>query len=380
MIQARDKAEENDRLKSAFLANMSHEIRTPMNGILGFTELLKTMKLNGKEKQHYIQIIEKSGNRMLNIINDIISISRIEAKQAEILISNTNINEQVEYIYNFFKPEAKQKKLHLSIKKALPANKVFISTDREKLYAILTKLVKNAIKFTPAGFIEVGYEVKSKFVEFFVKDSGFGIPSEQKNNIFERFRQGDESLHRDYEGSGLGLAISKAYVEMLGGKIWVESEPGQGSTFRFTLPDLGEIEETEHLQTDEVQEIIPNQKLKIMVVDDDEDSRVLLSQMLRVFESQIIQVTSGLEAVLTCRYNPDIDLILMDIQMRGMDGLEATRQIREFNKEVIIIAQTALALNGDRELAIDAGCNDYISKPIRHTILKDLVHHHVSVL
>ncbi len=383
MINAKWKAEENDRLKSAFLANMSHEIRTPMNGILGFTELLKSMDLTGTEKQNYIQIIEKSGNRMLNIINDIVDISRIEAQQIEVVTSNINVSEQLDYIYNFFKPEAEQKSLRLTVKNSLPENEAFISTDCEKVFAVLTNLVKNAIKYTKSGFVELGCEVKGDFLEFYVKDSGAGIPDEQKDFIFERFRQGNDSLNRNYEGSGLGLAISKAYVEMLGGRIWVESSPdnhrdGEGSTFRFTLPNLRVVEKVEELQTVVAEEIMLDSKLKFLVVDDDETSRILAGLMLKTFNGQIIQVTSGHEAVVICRNTPDIDLILMDIHMPGMDGYETTRQIRSFNKEVIIIAQTAFALNGDREDAINAGCNNYISKPINRKELLELVSKHLS--
>lgn len=220
-----------------------------MNGILGFTNLLKKMNVRSEDYQTYIQIIETSGIRMLNIINDIISISRIEAQQTEVLIATTNINEQLEYIYSFFKLEATQKKLHLSVRKGLPNNKAIVSTDREKVYAILTNLVKNAIKFTSSGFVEFGYEVRNGLLEFFVKDSGIGIANEQKEILFERFRQGNNSLNRNYEGSGLGLAISKAYVEQLGGEIWVKSALGQGSTFYFTLLDLGEKKPAVEIQT-----------------------------------------------------------------------------------------------------------------------------------
>jgi PAS domain S-box-containing protein len=236
LIKAKNKAEESDRLKSAFLANMSHEIRTPMNGILGFTDLLKETKLTGDQQLEYINIIQKSGSRMLNIINDIISISKVESGQIEVSVSDTNINEQVEYIYTFFKPEAEQKNLHFSFKNSLPINEAIIKTDREKVYAILTNLVKNALKFTKTGSIKFGYEVKGEILEFFIKDTGIGIAKAQKELIFERFRQGNESSIRNYEGAGLGLSISKAYVEMLGGKIWLKSEEGKGSTFYFTLP------------------------------------------------------------------------------------------------------------------------------------------------
>lgn len=221
LICAKEKAEESERLKSAFLANMSHEIRTPMNGILGFTELLKNMDLSGEQQLHYISIIEKSGTRLLNIINDIICISKIESEQITATMADTNINELMEFIHNFFMPEINQKKLHFSNHNTLPDKEAVIITDREKVYAILTNLVKNAIKFTQSGFIETGYKVKNGFIEFYVRDSGHGIAKEQLEYIFERFRQGSESLTRNYDGAGLGLSISKAYVEMLGGKIWI---------------------------------------------------------------------------------------------------------------------------------------------------------------
>lgn len=236
LLAAIHKAEESDRLKSAFLANMSHEIRTPMNGILGFTELLKEPKLSGEEQQKYIDIIEKSGDRLLSIINDIISLSKIEAGQTEVTLVQTNINEQFEYLHNFFKAEADAKGLELSYKTALNSQEAIINTDKEKIFAILINLIKNAIKFTPSGSIEFGYVRKSRFLEFYVKDTGIGIPAEQIELVFERFRQGTQSMTRSYEGAGLGLSIAKGFVDILGGKIWVESKAGQGSTFFFTIP------------------------------------------------------------------------------------------------------------------------------------------------
>ncbi|HMM12920.1 MAG TPA: PAS domain S-box protein, partial [Bacteroidales bacterium] len=233
--QARDKAQESDRLKSAFLANMSHEIRTPMNGILGFAELLKEPDLTSDEKKEFIALINKSGQRMLNIINDIIDISRIESGQVELRLSKSNINEQVEYIYNFFKPEAQSKGIELILHEDPSKNQTVIYTDKEKLYAILTNLVKNAIKYTHKGQIELGYVHKGNdCIEFFVKDTGIGIPKNRQTAVFDRFVQADIEDRMAYQGAGLGLTISKAYVEMLGGKIWVESEEGKGSTFWFS--------------------------------------------------------------------------------------------------------------------------------------------------
>lgn len=245
LIISKEKAEESDRLKTAFLANVSHEIRTPMNGILGFAELLKEPELTGEKQQEYISIIEKSGARMLNIINDIIDISKIESGQIDINYVETCINLQMEFVYKFFKPEAEKKGINFTLVNSLPFKDSFINTDTEKIYAILTNLVKNALKFTKTGSIEFGYNLKSDFrsdekefqvLEFFVKDSGVGIPENQIEIIFERFRQGSEQLSRNYEGAGLGLFISKSYVEMLGGKIWVESQLDLGSTFYFTIP------------------------------------------------------------------------------------------------------------------------------------------------
>ena len=237
LFKAKVKAEESDRLKSAFLANMSHEIRTPMNGILGFAELLKEPDLTGEEQKKYIDIIEKSGERMLNIINNIICISKVESKQVEVIISETNMNEMLDFISDFFKIEIEQKGLQIIINKKLPTKRALVKTDKEKVYAILTNLTKNAIKFTSQGYVEIGCVRKGTYVEFFVKDTGVGIRQDQKEVIFERFRQGSELLTRNYEGAGLGLSISKAYVEMLDGTIRVESEIGKGSIFYFTIPN-----------------------------------------------------------------------------------------------------------------------------------------------
>ena len=238
LMKAKDQAEESDRLKSAFLANMSHEIRTPMNGILGFAELLKEPNLSGEEHNMYLEIIEKSGVRMLNIINDIVCISKIEAGLMKLYWEESNINEQIDFIYTFFKPEVEGKKMMFSCHKGLPSNEALIKTDREKLYAILTNLVKNSIKYSEKGSIELGYLKKENHLEFYVKDTGIGIPEFRQEAIFERFIQADIDDKMAQQGAGLGLSISKAYIEMMGGNIWVDSEIGKGSTFYFTLPYL----------------------------------------------------------------------------------------------------------------------------------------------
>jgi PAS domain S-box-containing protein len=236
LIKAKEKAEESDRLKSAFLANISHEIRTPMNGILGFAELLKEPDLTGAEQQQYVGIIEKSGDRMLSIINNIIDISKIESGQMEVMLSETNINEQITFIYEFFKPEVENKGMQIFMHTGLPAHKAVITTDREKLYAILANFVKNAIKYAHKGDIQLGYQKLDGHLEFYVKDNGPGIPADRHEAIFERFVQDDISVKRAIQGAGLGLSISKAYALMLGGKIRVESEPGKGAAFFVTIP------------------------------------------------------------------------------------------------------------------------------------------------
>jgi len=381
LVKAKEKAEESERLKSAFLANMSHEIRTPMNGIIGFAELLKEPDLTGDEKDEYITIIQKSGDRMLNIINDIISISKLESGLMQLTKSEANINDQINYIYTFFKPEAEQKGIRLIYNNALPFEEAVIFTDREKLYAILTNLVKNALKFTWNGSIEVGYTKVKNCIEFYVKDTGTGIPQEQLDIIFERFRQGSESLTSTYEGAGLGLSISKAYVEMMGGNIWVKSKLGKGSEFYFTLPYNQKEKEEETLNSVEIDNEEDNHaaSYKILIAEDDELSAVLLKKTVKSFGRQILMVKEGDKVIETVSKHPDLDLILMDIQLPEVDGYEITRRIREFNKDVIIIAQTAFALPGDHEKAIEAGCNDYVSKPINQVQLREIIEKHLKI-
>jgi len=373
LIVAKEEAEKSDRLKSAFLANMSHEIRTPMNGILGFAKLLKEPNLKNENLQKYIQIIERSGFRMLNIINDIVDISKIEAGLMKVNIKDSNINQQIEYIYTFFKPEIEGKGMTVTFNTPLPEEESIIKTDREKVFSILTNLVKNAIKYSKEGEIKIGYVVKYDYIEFYVKDNGIGIPKDRQKAIFERFIQADIADKMALQGAGLGLSISKAYIEMLGGKIWVESEEGVGSTFYFTIPYQINSKKKIMIENFVSSEIEANdiQNLKILIAEDDETSEMLISIIIKDFCKEVLIAKTGKEVVEICRNNPDINLILMDIQMPFMDGYEATRQIRQFNKEVIIIAQTAFALSGDSEKSIKAGCNEYITKPIiKNKLLK----------
>ena len=385
LLTAKEHAEESDRLKTAFLCNMSHEIRTPMNGILGFADLLKEPGLSGEQQQEYIRIIEKGGARMLNIINDIVAISIIESKQMKVSVAETDINQQLESIFYLFKRETDRKGLQLFLKNNLPVKETIIKTDQEKLYAILVNLVKNAIKYTDKGSIEFGYDIIETHVhalspqlQFFVKDTGIGIPKDRQEAIFERFIQADVADKLAYQGAGLGLSIAKAYVEALGGNIWVESEPGEGSVFYFTIPINVESEERIDTTIDlknvnDSQADTDSSKLKILIAEDEENSALFLALAVGILSKEQIKVKTGVEAIEVCRKNPDLDLVLMDIRMPEMDGYEATRQIRRFNKDVVIIAQTAFAMEGDKELVLEAGCNDYLSKPIKKAELVDLV-------
>ena len=385
LIVAKEHAEESDRLKTAFLTNISHEIRTPMNGILGFAELLKMPGLSGDQQQEYIGIIKKSSDRMLNIINDIVDISKIESGLMKVEMKEFNINEQTEYIYSFFNPRAEKKGIRLICKNGLPDKDALITTDKEKVNAVLINLVKNAIKFTDDGAIEFGYTQKqgnrlsgeseiSDGFEFFVKDTGIGIPKDRQLAIFDRFVQADIADTKAYQGAGLGLSISKAYIEMLGGKIWVESEEGKGSVFYFSVPNYAKPEEKTVDPDNISDEAIKIKKLKILIVEDDAVSELFLSILLKAHNNnEVLKAHSGDEAITLCRNNPDIDLVMMDIKMSVMDGHETASEIRKFNTEVIIIAQTAFSLAGDREKALAAGCNDYISKPIQKDVLRRLI-------
>lgn len=372
LVIAKERAEESDRLKSAFLANMSHEIRTPMNGILGFSRLLKEPLVKQEDQSKYISIIEKSGIRMLNIINDLIDISKVEAGQMEIYYSQTRVNEQLEYIETFFKPEAEQKNIQLINRNPKSYDDVFLTTDKEKLYAILTNLVKNAIKYSKKGTIDFGFQQEDDYLQFFVKDTGIGIPLDRQKAVFDRFVQADIADKQAYQGAGLGLAITKAYVEMLGGNIWLESDGKTGSQFYFTLPLKNKNEEVLAEETVSDHEF-ESANLKVLVVEDDYTSELLISIAIKDYCREILTASSGMEAVSMVKENPDIDVVLMDIKMPVMDGYQATLEIRKFNKEMIIIAQTAYALQGDEEKALSVGCNDYISKPIDKQLLLDKI-------
>ncbi|NQU33105.1 MAG: PAS domain S-box protein [Bacteroidetes bacterium] len=381
LIEALEKSTESDRLKTAFLQNISHEIRTPMNGIMGFASLLKDREMSGIEQQTYIDIIMKSGNRMLNTLTDLMDISMLETGMVRLNFSIGNVNTKLKNLYEFFKPEAETKGLKINFSCPLPDNEVNIRTDRQKFIAILTNLIKNSIKYSHKGNIDFGYNKKGNFLEFYVKDNGIGIPNDRQLAIFERFVQADIEDIKVYEGSGLGLSISHSYVDMLGGKIWVESIDGQGSEFYFTIPHNTPDKETKESEIVSLEEKVGNiaKKLKILIAEDEDISDRYLTIILDSISPTLLHASNGKEAIELCRNNNDIDLILMDIKMPITGGYEATKEIRKFNKDIIIIAQTAYSLPGDNKKAIDAGCNDYISKPIKKELLMGLIEKYFGV-
>ncbi len=381
LLAAKEKAEESDKLKSAFLANMSHEIRTPMNGILGFADLLQEQNLSGDKKDKYVEIIRKSGNRMLETLNDIIDISRIDSGQMDIHKSITDLNELIESQFIFFKQEALNKGLGLKLFNELDKQDSFIEIDKVKLNSIVSNLIKNAIKYTNEGSIEIFCIKVGPNLEIKVKDTGIGIPKDRINSIFNRFEQADINDKQAREGSGLGLSITKAYVEMLGGEIGVNSTEGKGSAFWCTIPWDTKNKETPSIErkTPESESISDNKKhYNILVVEDDDISFDHMNIILDTISKHTVRAKNGKDAVEYIKNNSDTELVLMDIKLPIMSGTDATREIRKFNKDVIIIAQTAYGLSGDSQMAFDAGCNDYISKPINKERLFDLIEKHLG--
>jgi len=273
-------------------------------------------------------------------------------------------------MHAFFLLGAQQKQIKLDYTAPLSKHEAIVILDSEKTYATLTNLVKNAIKYSDKGNIEIGYTKKDDKLIFYVKDTGIGIPNDRQDAIFERFIQADIEDKHAYQGAGLGLAISKAYVEMMNGKIWVESEVGKGSTFYFTIPYIvkAKVKQDDKISITDIKADDINKNLKVLLVEDDEVSMNFL-EIIMAESHTIYTASNGAEAVKLCKDNPDIDLILMDIKMPIMDGFGATKEIRLFNKDVVIIAQTAYGLTGDRKKAIESGCNNYVSKPIVKKIL-----------
>ncbi len=369
LIKAKEKAEESDKLKTAFLANMSHEIRTPMNGILGFAEMLNDESLNAANRRKYLEIINSNGKMLINLIDDIIDFAKIEAGQVNIVYDDFSLNNLLDQVRSSFMTERLRKnKSHVKIRtqKSFSKDNCYIHSDPNRLRQILTNLVGNSIKFTQEGFIEFGYKLhEGNQLLFYVKDTGIGIPEDKIGLIFERFIQADSSSTRKYGGSGLGLAISKGLVEILGGKMWAESTVNVGSTFYFTIPYIQAVKKDEDLQIRQKPktEYVWEGKT-FLIAEDDKFSYKFLEGFLKQTRADVLHASDGIEAVNICRNNTNIDLILMDIQMPEMNGLEATEEIKKFNKKIPVIAQTANAITEEKQKCLMAGCDDFISKPI----------------
>ncbi|MFK5959196.1 MAG: PAS domain S-box protein [Lutibacter sp.] len=370
--KALEKATESDRLKTAFLQNISHEIRTPMNGISGFAELLQNPELTSEKQQKYIEIITKSSNRLLGTLNDLMDISKLETGQIKLNLSKTIIYNELKHLFDLYGFEASNKGIQLKLDNLNFSKELTLETDQIKLHAILTNLIKNAIKYSHQGIINFGCIEKPNYFEFYIKDSGIGIPKNRQEAIFERFVQADIEDTNVYEGAGLGLSISKSYVEMLGGKIWITSKVNESSQFYFTIPK-NKVSKEKTVSKTKLKNTSSFENLKVLIAEDEIYAYEYLKVLLNNLKCTLFHAKNGIEAVEICKANPELDLVLMDVKMPKMDGYEATRKIRKFNKNIYIISQTAYALQGDKEKALEAGCNAYITKPIKKNVLINLV-------
>lgn len=387
LILAMEKAKESDRLKSKFLATMSHELRTPLNSIIGFSDIISE-ELDMHEIIEYAGIINSSGNQLLSIVEDLFDITLIDTGQMKIRSTEEDLGPILKYVYEIIEVERiSTGKDHLEFKMELPGPgaDITLNTDAGKLKQILINLLKNALKYTEQGYVHSGYEVvkgeSGRQLRFFVKDTGIGISPDQQDMIFEIFRQVDDSPTRQESGTGIGLSIARKLTELLGGEIGVDSKEGEGSVFYFTLPypdqepGDGSGNETGWPERSGANGL---EGRLVLVVEDDEPSFTFLKILLEQLGIQLIWADSGLRAVEYCKSNPDIEMVLMDINMPGMNGYETTGIIKAFNPGLPIVAQTAYAVSGDKEKALEAGCDDYITKPINKSLLLEKVRKFLS--
>ncbi len=369
---ALSKAEESDKLKTLFIKNISHEIRTPLNGIIGFIEMLNQEDLTKEERKEFTSYVMASSNQLTTIISDILEFSKLEAGQVKVIPKEFHLNSLIDELYSEFNSVIITKnktQVKLLSNKPLSDKESKISADFPKIKQVLISLISNAVKFTLKGQIEFGYKINNDgSITFFVADSGVGIPVGDKEIIFDKFRQGASTDSAVYGGNGLGLTISKSLTDLLGGKIWFESKVDKGTQFYFTVP----ITTDESKRTNKFPKLDWSDK-KILIVDDILEVYQLLSIYLRDTKAKQLYAENGKQAIEFCKQNPDIDLVLLDIQLPDMDGYEIVKEIKSIRSELPVIAQTAFALSGDKERALQSGFNDYITKPIyKKTLLEHI--------
>jgi len=372
---AKEKAEASDRLKTAFLANMSHEIRTPMNGIIGFANLLRTPGISDEEKNEYLDHITSCSNTLLNLIDDIIDIAKIESGQLKLRYAEYNINTLIDDLYSTFAvimQKEHKEMIELRTNKTLPDHLAHIYTDPFRLKQILTNLLSNAVKFTLHGSIEFGYHLNEHQLVFYVKDTGIGIPADKISVIFERFGQILDNPYINKKGTGLGLTISYNLAQMLGGALWVESEVNHGSTFYVSIPYhlVESIAHPDHHQPISDDQLLTQLQGKTILIAEDEDYNFLyFKHLLKDLQLSILWAKTGEEAITLVKQNPDICLVLMDCKMPEIDGYEATSEIKKIAPHLPIIMQTAFTAGDEQDKAMQAGCDAFITKPISQKIL-----------
>lgn len=386
LIAAKERAEESDRLKSSFLTNLSHEIRTPLNSIIGFSNLLCDPDINDEERASFKSIIEGSNDTLLNLINDIIDFSKIEAGHLDISISDVSINTLFNDIQRIFGLEIKKQMLDrvVSIDFRINLNEstraIIVSTDEVRLKQVLTNLINNAIKFTNEGFIEVGcnHTLEGNMLEFYVKDTGIGIKKEHMEIIFQRFRKVEEDSSNIYRGAGLGLSISQQLVRILGGNIWLESEYQKGSVFHFTIPLLTSMHQKIAINGYSLSNKIPAlENFIIIIAEDDFANYSYLEKLIQKTKAKVLHAANGKQTLELLKTHPKVHLILMDIKMPEMNGIEALRELRKMHIKIPVVAQTAYAFTDEVRKIKDAGFTDYISKPINAQELFSIISKHL---